>query len=70
MDSANKAIKVRRPPTNFSHDIRTPLAIMRLNVDLIKEGGEFDNIPKMRRFVKAIDREIEKVIKILSDYKC
>ena len=58
-----------KTPDNFGHDIRNPLAIMKLNLDLIKGSDEYKNLPKVQKLVKTMDKEVGRILKTLSNFK-
>ena len=49
----------------FCHDLKNPLTVMKMNLELAVMDGEKNQ--KLQNLVKSIDKEITKILKIISD---
>ncbi len=64
---------VRKKKTNtksfgkFCHDLKNPLTTIKINLDMLVMSKEYKKItPKLKNFVKSIEKEVEKIIEMLS----
>lgn len=54
----------------FCHDLKNPLTVMKMNLDLVElEHKNKKADPKLRRFLKTMNKEISKMAKLLSKKK-
>jgi signal transduction histidine kinase len=60
--------KTKQELAKFTHDLRTPLSVLRMNLDLYELSKE-KTAEKTEEFVKAVNKQVEELLKIIQEFE-
>ncbi len=63
-----KKLPTKKALAKFTHDLRTPLSVMRMSLDIFEMSKEYKKGRKVKDFMKTIDKQLDKLLELIKDF--
>ncbi len=63
-----KKLSPKKDLAKFMHDLRTPLSVMRMSLDIFEMSKEYKKSRKVNELIKTMDKQLDKLLQIIKDF--